>query len=413
MNSKQLLAWAQSKKWDNVKKSLDTINTSDFSSFEIIQCFLHAVFGMQYDIVKWFIDAGMDVNVICSRSQQFALSLAALKVDDQMIRLLIKNGANVNLYSEASFPALYTLLVRAEKFCFGSTYPELADPPIVDVRLVFMDSITIFLDNNVNLNLKTDTSDETALDFASILRWSELVKIFLDHGATVNECRDGGYDALMNVRRLNDIESFELLFGHHTISSETRTKVYAGVLELEKVYADLPELKKHNFIGCIKKYCNNYKINDKSSSTSIVPTSDDNNTSLINPFLTDFYGHYKISTEATAEMYIQKGINIFHQNFKPETIREDEIRTFWQSRSNELAAIELIIESNRIILQNDSDTEDFQASFFNSDDGIHITINWFGNVTEFIIKNIDDGLIYFEHLQQKEHELSEAVWKKI
>jgi hypothetical protein len=413
MNSKQLLTWAKSKKWDKVKKSLGTIKALDISSFEIIQCFLHAVFEMQYDIVKWFIDAGIDVNVVSPQSKQFALSLAALKVDDQMIKLLIENGANVNLYSEASFPALYTILVRAEKFCFGSAHPELADPPIAEARSVFMDSITIFLDNNVNLNLKTDTSDKTALDFASILRWSELIKLFLDHGASVNECQDGGYDALMNVRGLNDIESFELLFGHNTVLPETRARVYASALELEKVYTDLPELKKHNFIGCIKNYCSDYKINDKLSSTSIVPTSDDNNMYLINPFLTDFYGHYKISTEATTEMCIQKGINIFHQNFKLETVREDEIRTFWQSRSNELAAIELIIESNRITLQNDSDTENFQASFFNSDDETHVTINWFGNATEFIIKNIGDGLIYFDPLQQSEHGLSEAVWKKI
>ncbi|GHT40785.1 hypothetical protein FACS189443_1630 [Planctomycetales bacterium] len=403
MNSKQLLTWAKSKKWEKVKNSLDTVNTIDSFSLEIIQSFLYAVFDKQYDIVKQFIDVGVDVNAVCPQTKQFALSMAALKADDKMIQLLVENGANLNLQSESSFPALYTLLVRAEKFCFGGVAHPVSGDTVAEARSIFMDSITIFLDNNVNLNTRTNINNKTALDWGASLRWSELIQLFLDHGASVSECQYGGYEALVNVMELNDIESFGLLFGHNTISQDIQYKIYTRALELER----------HIFIDYIKCYYKNCNINNKDTSSSIRICNESKMQSTGKHFFSVFNGHYKISTGATSEMYIQKRINIFRKNVKPSTLMEDEIRTFWLSREDDLAVIELIIDDDGITLQNGSDTEKFHASFFHSGEWTHVTIDWFGNSTEFRIENIGDGLIHFEPQHLNEHELSEAVWEKI
>jgi ankyrin repeat protein len=395
-DKKQFLLWAKSSEWEKVKESLSNVVIKGFHSFEIIQCFLYSVFEHRYDVVKQFIDVGIDVNVIDPKTGQFALSMAALKVDDAMVKILVENGADVNLCSEAVDPALYILLDRAKKFCVAGLQ---SDDIVIEGRSMFMNVINIFLDNNVNLNLKNTTSNKTAIDWAVLLQWYELLKCFLDHGASVNECQQHGFDAIMIAMDWNDLKSFELLFGHSTVSLDTQKRVYFRTLELNK----------NLFTECATQYFKDEVVNNDSN---LLAQTDKNNDIPIDQFSVAFIGCYKISVDATAQMCIQRGLNIFQNNVKPDKKYEDDIYKFWYSRADELAAIELIIKSDRIILQNDFDKDEFLTAFFNVGNETHIKMDWFGSPLEFIVVRIDAISISFTPVNIQEHDIAGVVWQK-
>ena len=175
------------------------------------------------ETVELFIKAGINVNDRDPVSGMTALMFAIAKGHDEIIKLLLDNGADVNV--DAHGTTALTGAVAAER----------------NIAVIKM-----LLDKGANVNyIANPESGMTALMFAAFKGHADIVKILLDKGADVNATGKDGMTAL-RMALLSD-KSFAVIKmlldkGASVNNINTQDGVTALMIATSNLHADIVEM---------------------------------------------------------------------------------------------------------------------------------------------------------------------------
>lgn len=139
------------------------------------------------DIVKLLINNGANINV---HEKQFGFTpliytITLQKID--MLKLLLDNGADINIQDNIGSTAL-----------------------IIAVKSGFINMIMPLIANGANINIK-DNNGNTALTYATIYKRKDILKLLIDNGADINVQDNNGVSALMHASAKNYLDIVKLL----------------------------------------------------------------------------------------------------------------------------------------------------------------------------------------------------------
>ncbi|MGB6064674.1 MAG: ankyrin repeat domain-containing protein [Desulfomonilaceae bacterium] len=168
------------------------------------------------EIVMFLLDKGADVNAT-DRNRETALRSAVAGSHTELIKILLKRGANPNVQShfstslelaamKGSTGIVKLLLDSGADANAKSLYGKA--PLISAASEGYTDIVELLLDNGANTEMKSAGGD-TPLILAASKRRADIVRLLLNKGADVNARSARGETALM--RALADLEIVKLL----------------------------------------------------------------------------------------------------------------------------------------------------------------------------------------------------------
>lgn len=142
----------------NLSNNVDTIDNLGHSA--ITNASIQGI----TNTVKLLIDNGANVNVTDSNDNGWTpLIWACRRKHIDIAQLLINNGANINARDNKGYTALIHASMKG-----------------------LMDVVNLLIDNGANIDIK-DFKDHTALTYASAIGHIDVVKLLIDKGANINE----------------------------------------------------------------------------------------------------------------------------------------------------------------------------------------------------------------------------------
>ena len=135
--------------------------------------FMHAVAFERHDDIRWYIEAGMDVNKVTDNYGNYAIHDAANGTREDTVKLLLSLGANPGLKNRNQYTALH--------YAAHNHTPGL---------------IQNLLDKGADINARTDRG-RTGLHFAAERGRQDIVEFLIRAGATVDAKDNDGNTPLM------------------------------------------------------------------------------------------------------------------------------------------------------------------------------------------------------------------------
>ena len=160
------------------------VNAEDWSG-ETPIC--RAIRHRNFDIVKLLVENGADVNIVSDKLTS-PLYYAVIFEDVNIVKYLIDNGAEVN---NRGFYLDRTALHQA-------------------CNLDRKDIVKLLLEHNINVNIRDDKG-ETALHYAVINNNTDIIKLLIDNGTEINARNYEGQTALHIAVIYKNIEAIKTL----------------------------------------------------------------------------------------------------------------------------------------------------------------------------------------------------------
>lgn len=177
-----LVELAKRKKWKELAGQLAGVRKLVKASRD--ELFIRAVVSGDPKLLARLLELGADVN---GRWNTYtALGTAAQLIAPGPIRFLLERGAEIDA---PSFDDATPLVWVAR---FGLEWED------NDLRREAVKAAKLLLAAGANVSL-ADNVGRTALDYAFAAAWPELAKRLFDHGATLAECEDQGWQLLLHA----------------------------------------------------------------------------------------------------------------------------------------------------------------------------------------------------------------------
>ncbi|OQB68781.1 MAG: Phosphocholine transferase AnkX [Spirochaetes bacterium ADurb.Bin133] len=160
-----------------LKTDVDVNNTSGSSWGYTPLCY--AVYLKNIDIARLLIESGANVNKISINGEtplKIACSAYKLPPIDDMVKLLLDNGADLNIYDKGKDGPLHCAAMYNQ--------PE---------------AVKLLVQNGADVNVKGNYGRTPLIYSASSARLPEMVKFLIDSGADVNATNDSGENALFEL----------------------------------------------------------------------------------------------------------------------------------------------------------------------------------------------------------------------
>ena len=155
--------------------------------------------GVHYEILKYLIEKGADVNAFDKNNVTALISVVA-RNHPKAVKLLIENGSDVNVKSNAEYTALHyaasdgfievvkLLIKNGAKLDIKNDYQR--TPLILAARETGgLETIKILVEAGANINA-TDYSEDTPLSLAAWRGYEDIVNYLLDNGADLGTSTD-------------------------------------------------------------------------------------------------------------------------------------------------------------------------------------------------------------------------------
>lgn len=149
-------------------------------------------------LVTLLLEGGADINSQCSDTKEYEktpLQLAASRGDTAMVQLLLKRGANVNLQTPKKVSALYLALGFEDAIFKDSYFFERSENQVKSQRENKEEIIELLIQNGANPNYLS-RNRISSLHIAVIVQSERIVRLLLDNGAEVDLADSAGFTPL-------------------------------------------------------------------------------------------------------------------------------------------------------------------------------------------------------------------------
>ena len=177
-----------------IASGVDIDSTDQFYSMTPLMCAISSS-NAAIDMVKFLLDNGADIEVICGEHKNNVLSLAVQSGSLDKVRLILDAGANINYQR----PNGYHVLIDAIDGCGISKDRELL--PI----------LSLLIERGAELS-NVSIYSESALRFASRVESFDAVKLLLEAGADASDLQ---WTGLMQAIVCDDLENVKVLLAQN------------------------------------------------------------------------------------------------------------------------------------------------------------------------------------------------------
>lgn len=149
-------------------------------------------------LVTLLLEGGADINSQCSDTKEHEktpLHLAVSRGDIAMVQLLLKRGANVNLQTSKKASALYLALGFEDAIFKDSYFFERSENQVKSQRENKEEIIELLIQNGANPNYLS-RNRISSLHIAVIVQSERIVRLLLDNGAEVDLADSAGFTPL-------------------------------------------------------------------------------------------------------------------------------------------------------------------------------------------------------------------------
>ncbi len=197
--NEMLLACAKSKRFDEIKAKLATVDHLDATSDAVLEAFFRVIQAADLAVIDRFFSLGFDPNT--RWRDNTALGGAARMGKPAFVAALVERGCDVNA------PGLddNTPVVGA---CFSACRLGIS----TQLRPRFEETVSLLLTFGSDPN-RANMFRCTALDYACkpLVGWIGLVEILLTGGARLERASEGGADCMNNAATLHSPDLLRLL----------------------------------------------------------------------------------------------------------------------------------------------------------------------------------------------------------
>lgn len=198
-----------------------------------VKNYQYAIYNGKIDIVRLFIEAGMNVDANRGIPRETPLLLAVDRNNIAICKLLIRHGANVNVItptglsplifaSQEGYADIVALLIQSGAKVNMAESPNMT-PLVIAAQNGHLDVVRLLVNAGAHLNGRNGST--TPLLRAVEGNYFSIVKYLVKIGANVNEENDSGTNALVVARifRYSEIERFLIKNGAHVPKTRCST----------------------------------------------------------------------------------------------------------------------------------------------------------------------------------------------
>ncbi len=134
----------------------------DSDIWDVKEWWFNAIISFNYKALKFFIKNNIDINLQHLNYGYTAILIASIRGRKDIIKLLIKNNANLDIQTRCGDTAL-----------------------ILSILMERLDIAKLLIENGANVNLHNDTG-RSAFNIAKLMGYEDVLKLLIEHGADEN-----------------------------------------------------------------------------------------------------------------------------------------------------------------------------------------------------------------------------------